>query len=108
ALDAHHIGVETEAPGDIAVDVGVGVDHAGQHQLAARVDHLLGGRRNDALADLRNLAARDGDVHHAVDAGGRADHVSALQEDVVSGGCVHDLLPSECERTNVFPRFAGL
>ena len=37
---AHHVGVQAEAAGDVLIDMGVGVDHAGDDDLARDVDHL--------------------------------------------------------------------
>src|SRR5258708_1157299 len=69
------------------------VDHSRQDQLAAEVNDLPRHRRQDVLADERDLAVGDGDIHDAVDAGGRADDVTVLQDEIVDRGCVHDWLP---------------
>src|SRR5262249_38269346 len=93
ALDAHHVGFEAEAPGDVAIDVRMGVDHSWQPQLAAHVYHLPRRRRQLVLADARDLAVADGDIHDAVDSGRRADDVTVPQDEIVYRGCVHDRLP---------------
>src|SRR5215475_6271635 len=67
ALDAHHVGFETEAPGDVAINVRMRVDHSRQDQLAANVNDLPRRRRQYVLGDVRDLAIGDGDVHDAVD-----------------------------------------
>jgi hypothetical protein len=93
ALDAHHVGFEAEAPGDVAVNVRMSVDQSRQDQLAADVKNLPGRRPQDILADESDFAVGDGDIHNAVDAGGRADDMTVLQDEIVDGGCVHDWLP---------------
>ena len=93
ALDTDHVGVEAEAAGDVAIDMGVGVDHPRQHQLAAHVGHLPRRRGQNVLGDRRDLAAGDRHIHHAVDAGGRTDDMAALEDEIVDGGCVHERLP---------------
>ena len=82
-MHADHVGIQTEASADIAVDVRVGVDHARQHQPAGDVDHLLGARRQDVLLDGGDLAVADGDVHDAVDAGCRTDDASAAKQQII-------------------------
>src|SRR5262249_9484397 len=91
--NADHIGFEAKAPGDIATDMCMGVDHSWQDQLAAHINNLPRRRRQDVLADERDFAAGDGDVHDAVDAGHRTDDMTALQDKVVDRGCVHGWLP---------------
>src|SRR5215467_2576037 len=93
ALDAHHVGVEAEATGDVAIDVRMRVYHSWQHQLAAHVYHLPRRRRQLVLADARDLAVADGDIHDAVDSGRRADDMTVPEDEVVYRGCVHDRLP---------------
>jgi hypothetical protein len=67
-FDAHHVGFEAETPGDVAVDVRMGVDHSRQNQLAADIDDLPRSRRENVLADQSDLSACDGNIHHPVDA----------------------------------------
>ncbi|MEY9359987.1 hypothetical protein ABH994_002708 [Bradyrhizobium yuanmingense] len=61
-LHAHHVGVHAETAGDILIDMGVGVDQPGQHQLAADIDDLLRAGRQNVGCDRRDLAIADGDV----------------------------------------------
>ena len=88
-MDAHGIGVEPEAAADIAIDVGVGVDQAGQHQLAAHIDRLRRGARQ-VLAHRRDAAAAHGDIEDTVEALGWIDDAAASQEEVVGLG-LHDI-----------------
>ena len=37
---ADHVRVQSEAAGDVLINVRVGVDHARQHELAGHIDHL--------------------------------------------------------------------
>jgi hypothetical protein len=41
AFDAYHVRFEAEAPGDIAIDVRMGVDHPRQDQLTADINDLV-------------------------------------------------------------------
>ena len=88
-MHADCIGIEAEAAADIAIDVGVGVDQAGQHQPAADVDRLPGGARQ-VLANRGDAAITHSDVEQAVQALGRIDHPAAAQEEVVGLGW-HDI-----------------
>ena len=55
-VHADQIGIHAETAADIAVDMGVGVDHAGQHDAPTHVDGFLGARRQDVLLHGRDLA----------------------------------------------------
>jgi hypothetical protein len=90
-VDAHHVGIEAEPAADVAIDVGVGVDHAGQHQLAAHV----GGRARrswQVLAHGGDFAAAHGDIHDAIEALGRIDDAAASQDEIVGCGLHGSLL----------------
>ena len=80
-MDANGVGVEAEPAADIAIDVGVGIDQAGQHQLAAHVDRLLGWT-GQALADRGDAAVSHGDIEDAVEALGRIDDAAAPKQQV--------------------------
>ncbi len=84
-LDADHIGVHAEAPGDVLIDMGVGVDQAGQDDLAGDVDDLFGAGREDIGLHCGDLAVTDRYVFQAVDSGGRIDHAASAQEQVEAG-----------------------
>ena len=89
-MHAHHVGIEAEAAADVAIDMGVGVDQAGQHQLAAHVGRFAG-RSRQILADVGDAAAAHGDIHDAVEALGRIDDAAASQDEIVGCG-LHDSL----------------
>jgi hypothetical protein len=55
------LGVRLLLESELVADVHVRVDHAGQHHLAARVEHLLG-RRVEILPQRDDAAAGDADV----------------------------------------------
>ena len=93
-MDADQIGIQTEAAADIAIDMGVGVDHARQDDASAKVDRLLGARGQNVLLDGGDLAVADRDIHHAVDARCGADHVSAAQQHVIGFVVGHGRSPS--------------
>ena len=66
-------------PRDVGVDVGMGVDHAGQHDAAA--DSMVS--RDVAwqiLGDRGDAAVTDGDVGRAVPAGGGIDDMATAQQ----------------------------
>ena len=46
----------------------VGIDEAGQHQLAGHVDHLFGAGRQDVRLHGCDLAVANGDVPDAINA----------------------------------------
>ena len=96
------IGVEPELPGDVAVDMGVGVDQAGQHEAAAHVDHPF--RPLDPRLDRGDAPARDPDIGLAVAPGRGVDHPPAPEDQVVaSGPARHSRLPFSAARSG-FPR----
>ena len=55
---AHHVGVQAEASGDVLIDMGMGVYHAGNDDLARDVDHLPGRRRRQRCARSRRCGRR--------------------------------------------------
>ena len=65
------------------INVSVGVDQAGQDQLAGNVDHLGGAGRQDGLFDRRNAPVADRDVANAVDARRRANDTPAAQQKII-------------------------
>ena len=88
-MHTHGIGVEPEAPADIAIDVGVRVYKAGQDQLAADIDRLLRWTRQ-VLAHRRDSTVAHGDIQHAVETLGRIDDSAAPQQKIVWRG-LHDI-----------------
>jgi hypothetical protein len=60
----------------------VRIDEAGQNDLALGVDHLFRRTRQNIFLHGGDAAAPDRDVHHAVDAGRGADHLTAADDDV--------------------------
>ena len=84
-LNAHHVGIHAEAAGDILIDMGMGIDQPGQHDLAGDVDDLLGAGRQDIGLNGGDLAVTDRDIFQAVDARGRIDHAAPTQEQVEAG-----------------------
>ena len=94
-----HVRVQPELSGDVLVDVGVGVDHPGDHELARHADHL----RPDAGCEIGlhriDTARPDPDVEFAVTSRRRIDDGTPFQDRVVRGGspCRH-VPSSECRR----------
>ncbi len=89
-LHADQIGVHAEAAADVAIDVGVGVDHARDDDAAADVDGLLGARRqDDVLLHGGDLAVAHRDIHHAVDARSGIDDMAAAQQHVIGSVVGH-------------------
>ena len=80
--DADLVRVQAEAAADVAENVGVGVDHAGQDQLAGNVGHFFG-RAGDLGRDGGDAAAADGDVHDPVELLRRVDDPAAAQDEVI-------------------------
>ena len=80
------IGVH-DARGRQLLDMGMAVDAAGQHQLAACVELALAGRQ--AATDGSDTLACDGDIGLEYFGGGR--HASAADHDIV-GGFGHEVL----------------
>ena len=66
-LDAHHVGVHAEASCYILVDMRMGIDQSGQHQLAGDIDNLLGAGWQNVGLNCGDLAVANRDVLHAVD-----------------------------------------
>ncbi len=95
-LHADHVRVHAEAAGNILIDMGVGVDQSGQHDLAADVDNLPRARRHDVGLHGRDLAAADGDVLEAIDARGRIDDAATAQQQIECGGQRHGRSPPGC------------
>ncbi len=79
---ADHVGVHTETSRDILIDMRVGIDQAGQHDLAGDVDDFAGAGRQDVGLDGCDLAAANGDILQPVHAGRRIDDPSATQQQV--------------------------
>ena len=78
---ADQVRVEAEAAADMLIDMGVGVDHAGQHQQTRRV-HGLGAIGREAFADRFDAPVADGHVADAVNSGGRIDDGAPLEDEV--------------------------
>ena len=93
-MHADQVGIEAEAAADIAIDMGVGVDHAGKDDAPAQVDRLFGARRQNVLLHGGDLAVAHRDIHHAVHARGRADHMAAAQQQVIGFVVGHGRSPS--------------
>ena len=85
--NANLVRVHPEIAGDVLVDVGVRIDHAGDHELIPRVDGASGGAR-DPGRHLRNLSAFHGDVTDTIDAGGGIDHAAAPHNQVELRHCI--------------------
>ncbi len=81
-VHADHVGIHAEPAGHILIDMPVRVDEARQNDLAFGVDHLFRRTRQDVFLHRGNAAAPDRDVHHAVDAGSGADHLTPADDDV--------------------------
>ena len=102
-MHAHHVGIQAEAAGDVMIDVGVRVDHAGKHQPPTNVDGLLGGGRQDVFLHGGDLAVADGDVHHAVDAGRGTNDVSAAKQQIIGFVVGHGWSPSSAVAEMISP-----
>src|SRR5262249_6134104 len=68
-----------------AASMGVDVDQAGGHDLAARVDRLGGVARNIGF-DRRDAAGGDRDVAYGIESDRRIDDAAALDNEVVGRG----------------------
>ena len=68
----------------IAVMVGVQVDQAGRDVEVAHVQDAPRFDGRDVGRHARDAAARDGDVHHAVDVAGRVDDMAPLEQEIVT------------------------
>ena len=81
-LDADHVGVQAEPAGDVLIDMGVGIDHAGDDDLAADIDQLSRGIGGQCVLDRGDAAVADGDVGNAVATRRGIDHTSAAQQQI--------------------------
>src|SRR5712671_1850527 len=97
-MHTDHVGVHAETSADVAIDVSVGVDHAGKHQPSANVNGLLGGGRQNVLLYGSDLAVADCDVHHAVDVGRGTNNVSAAKQQIIGFVIGHGRSPSSVVR----------
>ena len=102
---ADHVRVQAEAAGDVLINVSMGVDQAGQDQLAGDVDHLARAGRKDRGFDGGDAAVADRNVANAVDSGGRANDAPAAEEKVIGGLFGHGTYPCSLSRLNL-ARFA--
>ena len=62
----HHVCIETEAPGDVLIDMGMRIDHACDDDLPSNIDHLARGIRGKRGLDRCNATAADADIGNAV------------------------------------------
>ena len=92
-MHADHVGVEAEAARHILVDLPMGVDHAGNDELAGDVDDLRARAGDDMVGDSGDLAAANADILDPVDARVRADHPAAAQDDIEFRGFAHPPIP---------------
>ena len=81
--DSDHVGLETESPGDVLVDVGVRVDEAGQDQSVMDVDDLGRRRPGEVCRHRGDPAVPHGDVERAVDPAGRIDDPAPAKQEIV-------------------------
>ena len=79
---AHHVGIQAEAAGDVLIDVGVRVDHAGGDDLPADIDHLLRVVRGKRRFDRRDATVADADIGDAVATRRGIDHPSTTQQQI--------------------------
>ena len=63
--------------------MGVDVDQSRNDELAAGVDGL-GGIARDIFLDRHDPAAGDRNIPHRIEAGGRIDHASTLDDQIVA------------------------
>jgi len=80
--NADHVGVEAEAATDVAVDMGMGVDQAGQHQLAADIDRLAR-RARQGLANGSDASIADGDIEETIEVLRWIDDAAAAQDEII-------------------------
>jgi hypothetical protein len=88
-MNADGVGVEAEAAADVAIDVGVGVDQAGQHQFAPDVDRLPGGTR-EVPAYCRDPAFAHCHIENAVETLRRIDDAASPKQQIERRG-LHDV-----------------
>ena len=81
AVAAERVGIDAER-GPAPIDMGVEVDQAGRDDEAREIADV-GAGVVEPIADLRNLAAREGDIRHPVEILRRVDHAPALEDEVV-------------------------
>ena len=74
-MNPDHIRVQPERATDMLENMGVGIDHARNDETPGDIDIL---RSRQFTAERRNLAARNGDIHHAIDPLCRINHPAAL------------------------------
>jgi len=82
-VHADQIGIHAETAADIAVHMGVGVDHARQHDTAAQVDGLLGAARQNVFCTAAILPSRTATSITTVEVRGGADDMAAAQQHVI-------------------------
>ena len=78
-MDAAQVGIQPEAAGHMPEHMGVGIDHARDHQPAGYVDPLARREGTAVRLDGGHPAAADGDVVAAVESLCRVDQVPAGQ-----------------------------
>ncbi len=84
-VDSDHVGLEAEAPGDVLVHVGVGIDQAREDDPAADVDDLarvVGPKRG---RDHFDLSGPDAHVERGVQPLCGIDHAASAEHHVVRG-----------------------
>src|SRR5439155_19949743 len=86
----NQIGVQTEAAGDVLVDVCVRVDHSGCDDLACDIQYLTCGIDWDHRFDCSNAVIANTDIGDTVAPGPRIDHPPSAQRHVEL--CVHRFL----------------
>ena len=83
--DPHQIGIHAERAGDMFVDVGVRVDHPGDHEPVTDVERLRSRALLDRGEHRGDLPVADADVEAAVDPTRGVDHAAAAQHEVEAG-----------------------
>jgi len=86
--------IEPKAPGYMLEDVGVGVDHARQHELTGDVHDLRGLLRRNGRSHGRDTPILNRDVAGAMDAGSGVDDCPALQQAIILMALSHDDIAS--------------
>ncbi len=79
---ANHVGSQAKAAGHVLIDVRVGVDHAGDDQLARDVDHLPRGGGGNGGLDRDDPVSGDRDIEASVAAARGIDHPAATQQQI--------------------------
>ena len=93
-VHADEVGVEAESADRVLEDVGMGIDHAGEHEPSVYVNDFACGVGPDIRFDCGDAPGLHRDIARAVHACGGVDDPPALQHQVVSG------------RHDAFPRYA--